>query len=90
MKRYILTLHTGHGHVEDIPAMLGTEPIMDEYWRDKRVDFSKIKVPAYILASYSTGLHTEGSLRCFEEMTQPAWYVLRAIKVLRKVLTLVG
>ncbi|GAB7335735.1 hypothetical protein MBLNU13_g08032t1 [Cladosporium sp. NU13] len=66
----------GHGHVEDIPAMLEAEPVMNEYWRDKRVDFSKIKVPAYVLASYSTGLHTEGSLRCFEEMTQPAWLTI--------------
>lgn len=88
----MLTLDTGHGHVEDIPAMLGAEPVMNEYWRDKRVDFSKIKVPAYVLASYSTGLHTEGSLRCFEEMTQPAWCVPRAIKVLfdDEKLTMVG
>lgn len=53
--------------------MMGPEPVINEYWQDKRADFSKIKVPAYILASYSTGLHTEGSLRCFEEMTQPSW-----------------
>lgn len=90
MRRYMLTLHTGNGNVEDIPAMLGTNPVIDEYWRDKRVDFSKIKVPAYILASYSTGLHTEGSLRGFEEMTQPAWYVPRAINLLLRVLIWAG
>ena len=72
----ILTLPIGPGHVEDIPAMMGPEPVINEYWQDKRADFSKIKVPAYILASYSTGLHTEGSLRCFEEMAQPAWYAV--------------
>ena len=70
--------------------MLGTEPLMDGYWRDKRVDFSKIKVPAYVLASYSTGLHTEGSLRCFEEMTQPAWYVLKSAKLLSEMLIMAG
>ena len=71
----MLMITTGNGQIEDLPAMMGTDAVMSEYWRDKRADFSKIKVPAYILASYSTGLHTEGSLRCFEEMTQPAWYV---------------
>jgi len=71
----MLMITTGNGQIEDLPAMMGMDAVMSEYWRDKRADFSKIKVPAYILASYSTGLHTEGSLRCFEEMTQPAWYV---------------
>ena len=70
----MLTLNAGSGHVEDLPGMLETAPVLNDYWRDKRVDFSKIRVPAYVLASYSTGLHTEGSLRCFEEMTEPAWY----------------
>ena len=75
MGRRMLMITTGNGQIEDLPAMMETDAVMSEYWRDKRADFSKIKVPAYILASYSTGLHTEGSLRCFEEMTQPAWYV---------------
>ena len=70
--------------------MLGTEPVINEYWRDKRVDYSKVKIPAYVLASYSTWLHTEGSLRCFKETTQPVWYVPRAFKVPREVLTLAG
>jgi len=87
---YTDPLHTGHGHVEDVPAMMGPEPVMNEYWRDKRADFSKIKVPAYVLASYSTGLHTEGSLRCFEETTQPAWYVASPGSFFHKMLTTVG
>jgi predicted acyl esterase len=84
------SIHIGHGHVEDIPAMLGPEPVLNAYWQDKRADFSKIKVPAYVLASYSTGLHTEGSLRFFEETTQPAWYVASPCSVLRKMLTILG
>ena len=73
--------------------MMGPEPVMSEYWRDKRADFKNIKVPAYVLASYSTGLHTEGSLRCFEDMTQPAWYVPELTKVVRRqmlMLTTIG
>lgn len=56
--------------------MLGAEPVMNEYWADKRANFSKIHVPAYVLASYSTGLHTEGSLRCFEELKGPKWLTI--------------
>ena len=87
---YANLLHLGHGHVEDIPAMLGTDPVLNDYWLDKRADFSKIKVPAYVLASYPTGLHTEGSLRCFEEMTQPTWYVASPRSLLREILTIAG
>src|SRR5271170_1877093 len=46
----------------------------DEYWASKRVDFSKVKVPAYILGSYSTSLHLTGSIRAFREAaTENKW-----------------
>ena len=64
--------------MEDIAAMLEQYPDWNSYWSDKRADMSKIKVPAYILASYSTCLHTEGSFRCYEEMTAPKWSVSAA------------
>ncbi len=35
----------------------------------------RISVPAYILASFSTGLHTLGSFRAYEESKCPKWYV---------------
>lgn len=54
--------------------MLDKYPLANEYWDDKRASMDKIAVPAYILASYSTALHTEGSFRCFEEMKAPRWY----------------
>ncbi|KAF7572534.1 hypothetical protein PtrM4_074390 [Pyrenophora tritici-repentis] len=41
---------------------------MNEYWQDKRADISSIRCPAYVLASISTGLHTVGSLRGFEDI----------------------
>jgi predicted acyl esterase len=40
----------------------------DAYWESKRVDFSKIKIPSYVLASYSSMLHTVGSVRAFKEI----------------------
>jgi uncharacterized protein len=55
--------------------MLVRYPVWNAYWEDKRVQMDKIKIPAYVLASYSTGLHTEGSLRGFEEIQGPKWCV---------------
>ncbi len=61
--------------------MFETDPYRNEYWDDKRADFEKIQVPAYIVASYSTGLHNPGSFRAFQEIPHdkkwydgPPWY----------------
>ena len=50
----------------------------NEYLEDKRADFSKVIVPAYIGASYSSDIHTIGSLRAYEEIPHAnKWYVPR-------------
>jgi predicted acyl esterase len=54
--------------VEDYVAMLSTDAGLEHYLHDKRVDMTKIKVPAYIGASYSSPIHGIGSLRAFEEI----------------------
>ncbi|WZH48345.1 Alpha/Beta hydrolase protein [Fusarium acuminatum] len=59
---------TGSHKAEDIIGMLDQYPLQNAYWADKRADMSKINVPAYVLASYSTVLHTVGSFRGFEEI----------------------
>lgn len=62
--------------MEDPVQMLKRYPLMNEYWEDKRANISRIQVPAYILASYSTFLHLPGSLRGYEEMCHSKkWYV---------------
>ncbi|KAL4811369.1 Alpha/Beta hydrolase protein [Aspergillus unguis] len=58
----------GRNQQEDIVGMLKKYPLMNEYWAGKRADISKIEVPAYVLASYSTFLHTFGSFRGFTEI----------------------
>lgn len=46
------------------------------YWDDKRARMDRIEVPAYILGSYSTMIHTIGSFRGFEEIPhQNKWFV---------------
>ena len=62
-------MYAGDGQQEDVAAMLERYPLMHEYWEDKRARIDRIKVPAYILASFSTMLHTEGSFRGFEDIT---------------------
>lgn len=48
---------------EDVVSMIKKYPLMNEYWEDKNPKLQNIKIPMYVLASYSTGLHTEGSIR---------------------------
>ena len=48
---------------EDVVRMILEQPMMNAYWEDKNPRLGDIKIPMYVLASYSTGLHTEGSIR---------------------------
>ncbi|KAF1939301.1 alpha/beta-hydrolase [Clathrospora elynae] len=69
----------GRQQQEDWAAMVQSYPVTNEYFEDKRVEMTKIDVPAYIAASYSTALHTIGSLRAFEEIPHKnKWLVLHA------------
>ena len=56
----------GRNKQEDVIKMLEKYPQYNEYWQDKRAKVEDIQVPAFVLASYSTFLHTFGSLRGFE------------------------
>ncbi|KAI8297952.1 hypothetical protein K4K61_012243 [Colletotrichum sp. SAR11_59] len=69
----------GRNMMEDNIAMLDKFPNCREYWDDKRARMDKIEVPAYILASFSTMLHTIGSFRGFEEIPhQKKWIAVHA------------
>ena len=45
--------------------MIRKYPLLNDYWNDKRAKLERIEVPMYCLASYSSGLHTEGTIRGF-------------------------
>lgn len=53
----------GFNKREDVVAMIEKYPMMNAYWEDKKPKLGNINIPMYVLASYSTGLHTEGSIR---------------------------
>ncbi|RSL54843.1 hypothetical protein CEP54_009690 [Fusarium duplospermum] len=59
--------------------MLEKYPLFNEYWEDKRSKLEKINVPAYILASYSSSLHTTGSIRAYNKLaTKDKWLRIHA------------
>ncbi|APA08970.1 hypothetical protein sscle_04g037400 [Sclerotinia sclerotiorum 1980 UF-70] len=58
----------GENGGEDVIAMIDQYPLMNEYWEDKRAKSHLIQVPAYVLASMSSSLHTVGSTRSYEDI----------------------
>lgn len=55
--------------VEALADMAESHPFDDEYWASKRPDLSKVRVPAFVIASWSDqGLHTRGTLAAFEQI----------------------
>lgn len=64
----------GKNHKEDILAEAARYPLMNELWENKIPDFSRINVPAYIVASYSNTLHTAGTFRGWRRIaSQDKW-----------------
>ena len=55
----------GKNGQEDSGAMIRQYPLWNSYWDDKSAKFANIECPIYALASYSTMLHTEGTIRGF-------------------------
>ncbi|KAJ4999147.1 Cocaine esterase [Colletotrichum sp. SAR 10_66] len=49
--------------------MLEKYPLYNDYWEDKRAKLVNIDVPTYVLASYSSALHTTGSIRGYNEIS---------------------
>jgi predicted acyl esterase len=54
--------------VEDLARVQAEHPLWDEYWAERHGDLSKITVPMYVGASWSTqGVHTRGTLEGFRQ-----------------------
>ncbi len=55
--------------VEDVPEMMKAHPFFDSYWTTKVADFSKINIPAFVVASWADqGLHLRGTLEAFNRI----------------------
>jgi uncharacterized protein len=56
--------------VEDLEAETREHPLFDAFWESKAADYAKIKVPAFIVASWTDqGLHTRGTLEGFKQIS---------------------
>lgn len=55
--------------LEDWAEMYRRSPTQNDYWKDKRVDMTKIKCPAYIRGSDVSSIHTMGCIRGWLEIT---------------------
>lgn len=55
--------------IEDLAAETAEHLFFDEFWASKAADFSRITVPAFVVASWSDqGLHTRGTLEGFKKI----------------------
>jgi hypothetical protein len=53
--------------VEDLPRETDEHPFFDSFWVSKAADFSRITVPAFVVASWTDqALHTRGTLEGFK------------------------
>ena len=51
---------------------LALHPTYDKYWKDRTVDYSKIKIPAYIGADWDCfGIHLPAAFRSWEYLKVP-------------------
>lgn len=55
--------------IEDLWAETAEHPLFDSFWQDKAAPLEQIKVPAYVVASWSDhALHTRGTLEGFRRI----------------------
>ena len=68
--------------VEDLLAMMKEHPLFDRYWATKIADFSKINVPAFVVASWADqGLHLRGTLEAFDGIaSKDKWLIVHGRK----------
>lgn len=55
--------------MDDAPAMAEAYPLWNEYWESKRARLENINVPAYIVASYTNGIHADGTFSAYRRIS---------------------
>ena len=64
----IFDTFTSQNYLEDQPRMVVTHTLMDAYWQDKIAKLENIRIPAYVVASYTNPVHTHGTFAGFREI----------------------
>ena len=60
--------YAGKNKREDVVAEAERFPLVNALWQDKAARFERVKVPAYVVASYSNTLHTMGTFRAWRQI----------------------
>jgi uncharacterized protein len=61
--------------VEDMEAAMRNHPLIDDYWRSKVADWSKIEVPAYAVTGWPNDLHLRGTIEAWRQISSPHKYL---------------
>ncbi|KAJ5901248.1 hypothetical protein N7504_007241 [Penicillium tannophilum] len=64
----------GSNGLESFAEMYRRSDLQNDYWKDKRANIKNINIPTYVVASYSTFVHTMGSIRGWLDVdTKDKW-----------------
>ena len=67
-------VYRDNGEMEDVIQMCLNHPLFDEYWDDKQAKAEKINVPVYATASWTSPVHTQGTLLAWRKLgTEKKW-----------------
>ena len=59
-----------NNYIEDTPAMVAEYPLMNAYYKDKIVDWNKIRIPTYVTAGW-VHHHLRGAFKGFRRIRTP-------------------
>ncbi|MDO5540758.1 MAG: CocE/NonD family hydrolase [Eubacteriales bacterium] len=67
--RQAISVMHGNHYVDDMASMADEYQMMNSYWENKRAVLKEIEIPAYIVASYTNPIHTQGTFRAYRELS---------------------
>lgn len=66
-------LNAGRNRIEDVVEMLARYPLFNSYWENHAARVEQIEVPAYVVASWSSPLHVQGTFDAYDRLRGPKW-----------------
>ena len=61
--------------VEDMEAAMRNHPLLDDYWRSKVADWSRIEVPTYAVTGWPNDLHLRGTIEAWRQISSSHKYL---------------
>lgn len=59
----------GNQKMEDLPAEMIANPLYNDFWKEKAADFERVVCPAYVVASYASQVHSNGTFEAFRRIS---------------------